>query len=85
MKRDDKDNSQVKLAKIGGKMPKYATIEYVDAKFNELRDELKVEARGLNSRFNKLEQEMLSFKQEVNNEFDALSDLVVKIAQKVGV
>jgi uncharacterized protein YydD (DUF2326 family) len=37
VKRDDKDNGQVELAKIGGKMPKYATIEYVDAKFNELK------------------------------------------------
>ncbi|MDR0739683.1 MAG: hypothetical protein LBF00_02295 [Mycoplasmataceae bacterium] len=78
MKRDDKDNSQVELAKVGGKKPKYATIEYVNARIDALE-------QRVNCRFNKLEQEMLNFKQEVNNKFDTLSDLVVKIAQKVGV
>jgi hypothetical protein len=31
----------VELAKLGGKKPKYATIEYVDSKFDDLKIELK--------------------------------------------
>ncbi|MDR0739702.1 MAG: hypothetical protein LBF00_02400 [Mycoplasmataceae bacterium] len=81
MKRDDKDNGQVELAKVGDKRPKYATVEYVDAKIEYV--DAKIE--HVNAKINEVKQEMLIFKQEVNNKFDTLSDLVMKIAKKVGV
>jgi hypothetical protein len=37
MKKHDDRSGMVELAKLGGKRPKYATIEYVDSKFNELK------------------------------------------------
>jgi hypothetical protein len=49
VKRDDKDNGQVELAKVGGKKPKYATIEYVDAKIDTLE-------QRVNYRFDRLEE-----------------------------
>jgi hypothetical protein len=42
VKRNDKDSGIVRLAKVGGKKLKYATIEYVDSKFDELNDKLNI-------------------------------------------
>ncbi|MDR2407339.1 MAG: hypothetical protein LBE13_04405 [Bacteroidales bacterium] len=50
VKCDKKANTGVvELAKVGGKKPKYATIDYVDAKFD-----------GLNAKVNDLAQELLT-------------------------
>jgi hypothetical protein len=50
LKKDNNTNGVVALEKIPQLTPKYATVEYVDKKFNELRSEVDTKFNEVNAK-----------------------------------
>ncbi|MDR1991496.1 MAG: hypothetical protein LBP70_02100 [Mycoplasmataceae bacterium] len=76
MKRHDKNSGTVDLARVGvvRPRPKYATVDYVDSKFNELEIRLSLKINELGNALSNLAK---------SKAMD--TKLLLKIARKVGI
>jgi hypothetical protein len=70
LKRTSKDAGRVAVDKVPAPRPKYATVEYVDKKFNELRSEVKQDV-------NEVKQEIININTRIDS-IDVKLDLLLK-------